>query len=439
MPISPLKLFAWLLAWAAGCLLPLLAVVLGESPPPRGWLVEAGAMLGLLGLGMLAMQCVITGRHRWFARGVGQDNLLQFHRRTGVAAWAIVLAHPALLMAGDRDFLAWLDPTQDLLRAAGVWTLALATSALVVSSLWRVSLKLRYEVWRTGHAVLSLVVVAGGLGHALMGQHHSAGLPAQLLLVVVVGLPLALLLESRLWRPRRLARRPWRVVEVEERRADSTRLLLAADGHDGMAFEPGQYAWLTLGGSPYRLQQNPFSMASAPTDPTRVEFIAKRVGDFTNRLPDLEPGARAFLEGPYGIFSMDVGANRRTVFVAGGIGITPILSMLRACVDAGHTQPMWLVYGNQDQDDIIAREAIDALAEALPLTVVHVLSDADDDWDGETGYVDGDLLERHLPEDAADIDYFVCGPKPLMDLVEPALRERGADTLRLYSERFDLV
>lgn len=441
MPITPLKLLAWLLAWMALCLLPLCAVWLGERPPPRGLLVEAGAMLGLLGLGMLAMQCVLTGRHRWFARGVGQDNLLQFHRRTGVAAWAIVLAHPVLLMAGDPAFLAWLDPTEDALRAAGVWSLALATTALIVGSLWRVSLKLRYEAWRTAHAVLSLLVVAGGLGHALMGQHHSAGLPAQLLLGVVVGVPLALLLESRLYRPFRLARRPWRVAAVEACRADSTRLVLEADGHDGLAFLPGQYAWLTLGDSPHALQQHPFSMASSPTDPGRVEFIAKQVGDFTESLPDVAPGTRAFLEGPYGIFSMDVDAARRAVFVAGGIGITPILSMLRACRDRGHTQPMWLVYGNQDEGDIIARETLETLATTLRLTIVHVLSNVDDadDWDGETGYVDGDLLARHLPEDADDIDYFVCGPTPLMDTVEPALRARGVHALRLHSERFDLV
>lgn len=441
MPITPLKLFAWLLAWMALCLLPLCAVWLGERPPPRGLLVESGAMLGMLGLGMLAMQCVLTGRHRWFARGVGQDNLLQFHRRTGVAAWVIVLMHPALLMAGEPAFLAWLDPTEDALRAAGVGCLALATTTLIVSSLWRVSLKLRYETWRTAHAVLSLFVVAGGLGHALMGQHHTAGLAAQLLLVVVVGVPLALLLEARLYRPLRLARRPWRVVAVEDCRAKSTRLVLEADDHDGLAFRPGQYAWLTLGDSPYALQQNPFSMASAPTDPRRVEFIAKQVGDFTGSLPDVEPGTRAFLEGPYGIFSMDVVARRRAVFVAGGIGITPILSMLRACRDRGHAQPMWLVYGNQDEGDIIARDTLEALAATLPLTIVHVLSDVDDadDWDGETGYIDGDLLDRHLPADADDIDYFVCGPKPLMDKVEPALRARGADALRLYSERFDLV
>ncbi len=439
MPVSAMRIFTWLLAWMGLALLPLALAMLGTRPPSRPLLVEAGAMLGLLGLGVLAGQLVISGRHRWFAAGVGQDNLLQFHRRTGVFGWLLVLMHPMLLMLGDAHFLAWLDPREDLLRAATMIALLLALSALVVSSLWRLSLGLQYETWRALHAVLSLFVVAGGLAHALMGAHHTAGLPTQMLLVGVVGVPLLLLLETRLWRPWRLRNRPWRVEMVEERRANSTRLVLGAEGHQGMTFKPGQYAWITLGNTPYALQQHPFSMASTASDPGTLEFIIKRVGDFSCGLPAIPVGSRAFVEGPYGVFSMDVGANRRAVFVAGGIGITPILSMLRSCHEHGHSRPMWLIYGNEDVDDITAREALEALARQLPLNLVHVLNEAGDDWEGEAGYIDAALLDRHLPPDEDDIDYFVCGPEPLMDSVEPALKARGVDTLRLYSERFNLV
>lgn len=439
MPISIRKIFLWLLAYLGLVLLPLAVAMLGSRPAARELLVEAGAMLGLLGLGVLAGQVLTSGRHRWFAAGVGQDNLLQFHRRTGVFGWLLILAHPALLMLGDSAFLAWLDPREDLLRALMMLGLLLSVSVLAVTSLWRVSFALQYEHWRAIHAALSLLVVAGGLGHALMGAHHTAGLATQLLLVGVIGVPLALLLEARLWRPWRLRKRPWRIVEIEQRRAECTRLLLHADGHAGMNFRAGQYAWLTIGDTPFSLQQHPFSMASSPHDPTRLEFIAKQLGDFTRSLPDIEPGTRAFVEGPYGVFSMAVNANRRAVFIVGGIGITPILSMLRACRERGHSQPMWLLYGNQDESEIVAREWVEGLAGELPLALVHVLMEPGDDWSGATGYIDAELLERELPPDADDIDYFVCGPEPLMNLVEPALIARGVDAARLYSERFNLV
>ena len=94
---------------------------------------------------------------------------------------------------------------------------------------------------------------------------------------------------------------------------------------------------------------------------------------------------------------------------------------------------------NNEQGDIIFRNEIESLAHTLSLRVVHVLLEPPAGWQGETGFVDEALLDRVLPPDAADIDYFVCGPPPMMNLVEPALRARGVTADRLHSERFELV
>ena len=439
MPIGVAKVFAWLVLYMLLALLPMTIAMLGERPAPRALLVEIGAMLGLLGLGVLAMQLVITGRHPWFAGGVGQDNLLQFHLSTGVFGWLLVLAHPVLLMAGDSDFLAWLDPREGLLRAATMAGLLAAITLLLVTSLWRVQLGLQYETWRAVHAAMALLVVAGGLAHALIGAHHTQGLPRQLALVLVVVVPLGLLVETRLLRPRRLRQRPWQVAEVEPRRADAIRLVLTADGHDGMPFRPGQHAWLTLGKTPFSLQQHPFSMSCSNRHPHRLEFTIKQLGDFTATLPDTPAGTRAWLEGPYGIFAREPGVERRAVFIAGGIGITPILSMLHSTREHGARPPMWLIYACNDESEIIMREALERLAGQLRLQLVIVLIDPPERWQGEQGYVDDALLARTLPADAEDIDYYICGPDPMMDQAERAIRKRGAALRRLYSERFHLV
>ncbi len=433
------KTVAWMLVYIALALAPMLIALSGERPAPRSLLVEIGAMLGLLGLGVLGMQLVMSGRHRWFGAGFGQDNLLQFHRQTGQFAWLLVLAHPLTLIIGDREFLAYLDPREDLLRALSLIFILFAISTLLLTSLWRLGLGLSYEVWRTLHATLSLLVVATGLGHALLVDHYLAGMTSKLAVAALIAVPLLLLLESRLLRPWRLKQRPWRLVERESQPGDAVRLVLEAQGHSGMHFVAGQFAWLTLGPSPFSLQQHPFSMSSLVTRRDRVEFIVKQSGDFTRSLSTVEVGTQAWLEGPYGVFTMNPSAGRRTVFIVGGIGITPVYSMLRSCAELGCKQPMWLIYANNEEDEITLSEEIDALAERLPLTVTHVLTEPPDDWQGETGYVDADLISRVLPEDSDDIDYFVCGPPPMMDSVEPALRQRGVSIRRLHSERFDLV
>jgi predicted ferric reductase len=420
-------------------LAPMLVALSGERPRPRGLLVEIGAVLGLLGLGVLAMQLVISGRHRWFAGSVGQDNLLQFHRQTGLFAWMLVLAHPLSMLAGDPAFLTYLDPTADLLRAASLYFLVIATSVLVATSLWRVGMGLQYEWWRALHALLSLLVVSAGLGHALLVDHYTAGFATKAGLAILVGVPLLLLLETRVLRPWRLKRTPWEVTEVRDVPGDATLLRLQARGHDGLEFRPGQFAWITLGDTPFSLQQHPFSMASRPGEHDRLEFTAKHVGDFTRSLPGVAPGTKARVEGPYGIFSIDPASGRRMVFIAGGIGITPIMSMLRSCHARGCPQDMWLIYANNEEEDMIFRAEIDALAKEMPLRVTHVLSEPSPGWQGETGYVDAGLLDRVLPADEDDIEYFVCGPPPMMNSVEPALRARGAAPGRVFSERFNLV
>lgn len=439
MNLGWLRASAWLLAYMVLALLPVLVAIGGEAPAFRTRLQEVGAMLGFLGLGMLAAQSVISGRQRWFARGFAQDDLLRFHRRAGEFAWALVLAHPLTMFAADPALLAYLDPRDQLLRALSLWAVLAATTLLLVTSLWRLRFGLDYERWRLLHGVLALFVVSLGLGHALMVDHYTAPLWKKATLLMLVGASLWLIVESRLVRPKRARRRPWTVVDVTEERDAATTLRLRPDGHAGMAFVPGQFAWLTLGETPWTLQQHPFSMTSAAGD-TELAFTIKAAGDFTCSLKHLETGTRAWLEGPYGVFTWHPGfAPRGAIFVAGGVGITPFLSMLRTARQRGAHEPVWLFYASSDWDSVIARDELEALARELPLTLVHVLESPPDDWDGESGHLDADLLARHLPDDIEGLMAWVCGPPPMADAVEPVLLDRGIPARNLYVERFDMV
>src|SRR5690606_20330356 len=137
----------------------------------------------------------------------------------------------------------------------------------------------------------------------------------------------------------RMRRLPWRVEEVRGGRDDSWTLRLLPRGHDGMDFRPGQFAWLSLGDSPWTMQQHPFSMTSSADEEGAVEFTIKALGDFTSTIQDVEAGSRAWLEGPYGVFTWKPGqCPEGAVFITGGVGITPVMSMLRTARDRGPPQ-----------------------------------------------------------------------------------------------------
>ena len=95
--------------------------------------------------------------------------------------------------------------------------------------------------------------------------------------------------------------------------------------------------------------------------------------------------------------------------IAGGVGITPMMSMIRTLADRGDTRPVILLYGSKDWESITFREELEALKARLNLTVVHVLADPPPGWTGERGFITAEVFKRHLPPPYADHEYFICG------------------------------
>ena len=126
-------------------------------------------------------------------------------------------------------------------------------------------------------------------------------------------------------------------------------------------------------------------------------------------------------------------------FIAGGVGIAGLLSMVRTMADRGDVRPPVLVYANGDRDAVAFRDELERPQGRMNLIVVHVLERPPAGWDGEAGYVTAELLARHLPPGHHRFQDFVCGPAPMMDAVEPALMEVGVPDERIHTGRFDIV
>ncbi|NLG26639.1 MAG: oxidoreductase, partial [Chloroflexi bacterium] len=140
----------------------------------------------------------------------------------------------------------------------------------------------------------------------------------------------------------------------------------------------------------------------------------------------------------YGAFSPDRYADaEHLVLIAGGVGIAPMMSILRTMVDRGDTRPVTLLYGSRDWDNIAYREELAELEQRLKLRVVHVLERAPEGWQGETGFVTDQVLARHLPA-AVDYHVFLCGPLGMLNAVEAALAKLNVPETRIHLERFDL-
>jgi predicted ferric reductase len=429
----------WLSLYLLLVLAPLGVAYVSRDHPARDFWTEFSVALGFVALAMFGLQFAITARFRRVAAPYGIDLLLRFHRQVSLLALTLALAHPLILFATRPETRALLDVTSAPWRARTAVTSVLALLVLVGLSLLRARLGLGYERWRLGHGLLAVAGLTLALVHVeLVGWY--VDLPwKRVLWAAMVAAVVGMLVYVRLVRPLLLRRRPYRVVRVRPERGRAVTLELEPVGHEGVRFAPGQFAWLTLGRHPLRLEDHPFSFSSSALERERVSFTIKDLGDFTARAGETLPGTTAYVEGPHGAFSIDRYDGPGYVFVAAGVGITPIMSMLRTLADRGDGREHLLLYASRSWEDVTFREELDDLARRLRLEVVHVLGEAPEGWTGECGRISYALLADRVSGERAEHRYFICGPPGMMDSVERDLVKAGVPPAAIASERFNLV
>lgn len=429
----------WLLVYLFFISAPLFALLLGTLPPARDFWTELSIALGYSGLAIMGLQFGLTARFRWVTRPWGEDIIYHFHRQISLIALALVIAHPLILFAVRPQLLALLNFAEAPWRArlAAISTYSLIV--LVIMALWRVKLKLSYEVWHLTHILLAVIAVAAGLLHMLAWSVYLGDPVKRALWGGLTLFWLALLLYIRLVKPLFMLRRPYRVTQVKTERGDTTTLVMSPEGHGGFRFTPGQFGWLTLWSSPFKFTAHPFSFSSsAETGDGRVEMSIRNLGDFTAKVSAVRAGQRVYLDGPYGAFTIGKPADMH-VLIAGGVGITPMMSILRTLADCADKRPVVLIYGSRDWDSITFREELDALQTRLDLKLVHVLARPHDSWAGEKGFIDSALFKRHLPPPFDQHEYFICGPNAMMDAIENALGELGVPMSKYHTERYNFA
>ncbi len=429
----------WFAFYVVALLLPLCAALLVDPIDiARPYHVEFGVALGFIAYPLLTSEFALVGRIRSVSELFGNDVLMFFHKYMGLAAAALVLAHPLLVSPGQwSQFNPFAGPPMLRYGAWCFWLIA----ALAVTSLWRRAMKLSYGRWMLVHYLLALAIGATALAHILAVRGYTSH---ALVRGVVIGYFIGFLIPMvryRFWEYFRMLSRPWRVVENVDEGAGVRRLVLKPVGHPGLAFHPGQFAWLSTG-HPVATEHHPISIASSaePQPDGRIEFAVRNLGDWSGgAVPAVAPGSTMYLNGPFGAFSLDREPGQGFVLVAGGIGITPLRSMILTLRDRGDPREVILFYAARDWSAVVFREELQNLQQEMALEVVWVFERPPEPWDGERGYLSVDILRRRLPKGFRRFQYFMCGPTAMMDAAEDHLAALGVPAARVHSERFDVV
>jgi predicted ferric reductase len=428
------RVLVWIVLYLLFIFGPLFALMLGSWPPARDFWTEFSVALGYAGLAMMSLQFGLTARFRHITGPWGDDLIYHVHRQLSIIAVGLVLAHPLILFVDQPKFLALLNifsaPWRARFAALSVYSLI----AIVVMAVWRTKLKLSYETWHRSHMMLAVLAVAAGVLHMVGWGYYLAAPWKRGLWIGMSVFWVGLLFYVRVLKPLFLIRRPYRVAEVREERGNTHTLVMQPEGHPGFRFTPGQFGWLTVWESPFKASGNPFVFSSsAAVSDGRVEMSIRTLGDFTSTIATIPVGKRVYLDGPYGSFTAG-DPSALPVLIAGGIGIAPMMSILRTFADRGHVRPVILLYGSKDWESVTFREELEALKARLNLTVVHVLADPPDGWTGEKGFITAEVFQRHLPLPYADHEYFICGSDRMMDATEKILDGLNLPISRYRSE-----
>ncbi len=407
-----------------------LALAAIVAPQGNGLAAELGGGLALAGYAMLLMQFLLTGRFRTIGGRVGIDVILRLHQIAARILTVMLLLHPFIYWPS----LARMMATPAFASGIVAWLLLVLLMAM---ALLRPHLAIAYEYWRASHGALAVLIALAGLHHALAVGSLSAAPALRWFWIALAALALYTLLHSYLVRPWLQLRDPWRIAEV--RTLGPARWLVALEPENrALAFDAGQFAWLKVEPHPFTLRENPFSIVSAP-GARRVEFLIREAGDFTSTIGALVPGTRAWLDGPHGAFTLAAaGGAKRIVMLAGGVGLAPCLSMLRAAAAAGDRRAYHLIFGNRCEDQIVPKDAIAALVPVLDLKIDYVLSEPPAGWTGAIGQMTPETLLPLLSSgDIAETVFYLCGPPPMVTASLRALAALGVPPAHIVTERFD--
>lgn len=398
----------------------------------------AARFFAVTGFAMLLLQPVLSARFRWVERPFGLDGNLRFHRVAGLTAAIFAVLHPVFLSLGNGSFglLTRLDTPWQITAGKLTMIFILLYGG---AALFRAGLKIPFQIWLRMHNAGAPVIIAGAFLHSWFTAVQYMDPSLKAVWFGLGGLSLFSYLHLTVYQRLTARKNAIEITAVNRITASSWEIVM---GKKPFSYLPGQFLFLTLlRGRGLPVEEHPFTISSSPLNKGSISVTVKESGDFTASIGATKPGDRAAVSGPCGRFSYVLHPqDRKLVFIAGGIGITPILSMLRHLTERPAGEEAWLFYANRTQEDIAFREELDAIAAdpASPLKgTVHILSSPGEGWTGEKGRLSGEVLERHLGS-LQGRSYYICGPPPMMDAVAAILLEAGVSPGNIRMERFAL-
>lgn len=394
---------------------------------PGTTLTSLGQMTALVGLVLYSISFCLSTRaffvEEWFG---GMNRAYIAHHIIGGSAFVLLMLHP-LLLSGKyatvslRAAALFLLPGTDIAINFGIAALMTMMALLIITFF----IKLTYQVWLFTHKFLGVAFLLGSIHSFLIPSDISRDPFLRVYMLAFIGIGLASFIYRTLLGRTLVRRYHYEVTSVRRHTATVVEIELAPLTGKTMHYLPGQFVFISFPGTKLS-ETHPFSINSAPSE--NLKLTAKVLGDWTGELTHVAPHTEALVEGPFGRFSYFFYDNTEQIWIAGGIGITPFVSMARAFSPEHHVDLYYCVHTPE--------EAV-YLEELKSLALIHrnlrVIP-----WVSAT---QGRLAVDEIVKTSGDIhkkDIYICGPPAMMHSLRQKLQEWGLKNAQVHTEEFEM-
>lgn len=417
-----------------------------------GTLLALGRLTGLVGLVMYALNLVYATRLRFLESLFGGLNRVYIaHHMLGGLAFIMLAFHPLFLSlrfvqtslkeAALLLLPHGLGPVSALFDVSSIhhevvleqWAVFFGIIAFwMMAGLLLVTFFIRipYGIWIQTHKYLGAAFFLIGLHVIFVGSDTSTHMGLRYYMLGMTGLGIAAFVYRTLGRQIFVRHFNYEVDSVRQEGGNVAQVYLRPLNSQ-MPYMPGQFVFLRFlnaGAQHIGREWHPFSISSGPGDPL-LRLSIKGLGDYTNMLTSLKPGTKAEIEGAYGKFTYSNFKNLNQIWIGGGIGVTPFISMARALPDKGFNIDLY--YSVKTESEVISwQELYDiAVAKGGQFRVFPYVGDK------QPGHLTADYIET-TSGGVTGKEIFICGPPGMMKSLREQFRNKSVPGTSIHSEEF---
>lgn len=384
-----------------------------------------GQLFGLIGFALFSLSFLFMTRLKFFENlFLGLDKMYEFHHKLGIIAFILILFHPILLVV--KFVPSNFKLAAKYLLPGGAWSVnfgIIALGIMILLIVLTMFIYLKYNKWKFSHKFLGLAYVFTLFHMFLITTDISKYLALKIYMIILSVIGIIAFIYSIFIRPY-ISQYNYELSNLELR--NNIILLKMKPLEKKLKFKVGQFVFIKIKDKSFSKEQHPFSIISNPQEECIILGI-KQSGDYTSSLSNLNIGTKIKLEGPYGGF-WNLKSHKDKLIIAGGIGITPFISML---ANLKNSEMVDLYYCTSTKNEMIfLKELKTIIGNNKNIRLMEWNSDV-------KGRINFSIINK-LTKDLNKKDILMCGPASLTNSLYKEFKNNQIKLKNIYFENFNI-